>query len=741
MGKPVEKMVISSSPGNGPQGKRALSQENGLFLSTGRDIRGYALIMAVVFVFFLTMFGFAFYHLAETDVDLVADLSNSLEAFYAAETGLEKTGWIMRHRPAIEQAGPFANLNPFSPAFYTGNGFEDFRQVAHGNSSQEGDYGRGLLSSASSPFPPYFRINSIDARVVDEADPRLMTSVRVKVLGAVDVDGDGVAGLTGTDSEGFPVDHDDVNRTFDAVIGLPGSLAENVSIGSPVFYDDAGTEITGFPLLYTRLVTQDGYDVPAESGFFYWHKSDPVTGWDRFDYVLGRPMKKGEIRLPPGLFDETGGPRAAYFSAADARQYAGDQVFDRGNDPTRGTSGREVVYVDGNVVIQDVDFGHLDNDGNLRGCDWNATDVAVISTGTITAKNIHCGNVGRLTLIARDILLVGSYDTRINGIALASGSVILDDQETVGNPHGCPRGVLKNESSQEPLRYTAYFMGTILAGTSIRLKNAGWTVLLDEKAINGLMYDATLSKPTKVYETAENEDGNFPYPRWIKHGGELGVEQESYTPEEIGAGEGASWDSGGDDTPDVMRVFQETVWNSADERHDFGLEDSVELDFEDIGIGLQDLSYYPVLTFWMSLDNFRRTSGSRETLRMFYFFLQLQDDYDKNAFFSLSEGESLYDDMNSPGEGAWKKVRIPLAGVDPTSDFNIKLVDEIRLDFYGLTISWYNQEDIRQWIDYDPDNTDYGYDGQFVFHLGEPDTYGNDSYPVRFWPPGAATYH
>ncbi|MBW2123737.1 MAG: hypothetical protein JRH07_18110 [Deltaproteobacteria bacterium] len=89
----------------------------------------------------------------------------------------------------------------------------------------------------------------------------------------------------------------------------------------------------------------------------------------------------------------------------------------------------------------------------------------------------------------------------------------------------------------------------------------------------------------------------------------------------------------------------------------------------------------------------------------------------------------------------WKKVRIPLTGIDPGSPFNIHTVKQIRFYLYDLKISWYNAEGVLQWIDYHPDQHEYGTDGQFVFHLGEPDSYGKDTYPVRFWPYSESTHH
>ena len=703
---------------------------------TPQKTQGHALVMAVVFTFFLTLFGMAFYRFAETDVELVGSERHAIAAFYAAKAGLEKAAWILKDYRAIEQAGE--NLNPFSPAFYDGSHLPDFQNVAHLN--------QGILAPGGFELPRYFRINRVDARASPDNSQELMSCVRVQVLAALDLDDDGEAGVTGgsTDAQGFPIDPDDVNRKFEAIIGLPGSLGENLSAGAPVFNDQSGTEITSFPERYETLLTQDGYILAQESGFYYYQLDQEwYPGWNRYYYIFGRPIRRGGIELPSGLFDNDGRPQRAYFGGLDAREYEGNQVFNRDNDPTGGNEGRDIIHVNGDAKIQGVDFGRVDSNGNLLGCDWAMSDVTVISTGTLTARDIQCGNVGRITLIAQNILLVGDYDTRVNGIALAGQTITLDDREPGDFSGDCPHGVLKHSNPSDPLRYTAVFMGTLLAGTSIDLKNAGWSVLFDEKVINGLMYEDTSSpppanpNPTRVYETAE--DATFPAD-WIEQGGELETGQEAYTQQDIDDYAAAWWDTGGDETPHLMRIYQNPMWEPLSsltpDKHDYGLEDELELDFQGIGIGLQDWSNYRALTFWMSLDNWKKVSGTRESIRMFFFRVRLQDDPDDNAYFGLStDGYYLsnyhcgYDSIDSPADSVWRRVRIPLAGIDPDRSFDITTVDEIRFSLRGFELRWYNAILGRnQWIDYDPDSADdYGSQGKFVFHDG------TDEYPVRFW--------
>jgi hypothetical protein len=714
----------------GSFGKAPVAHGEGVVFLTRSKIQGHALVMAVVFVFFLTLFGLAFYRFAETDVDLIGSDRNAMAAYYATQAGMQKAAWIVKNHRTITAGGSLSTLNPFSTNFYS-DGLpllEDFQQVAHDSQDP--------LSPGGNNPPRFFRINWVDARGLSGDSQKLMNRVRVQVLGALDVDGDGAAGLTDLDADNFPIDRDDVNRKFEAIIGLPGSLAENVSAGAPEFTYGSGSTSINFVERYEQLITQDGYYVPVGSGFLY-YQLGALAGWDQYNYVFGKPVTQGQIELPSGLFDGEGKPRLAYFSGHDPRTYGGDQIFTRLNDPTEGAAGRDVVFVDGNVTIQGVDFGYLDDSGVLRGADWAETDVAIIATGTITVKDIQCGNVGRLTLIAKDILLVGDYDTQINGIALASGTITLDDQETPGDPRGCPYGVLKDGANPaKPLRYAAYFIGTILSGTSINLKNAGWAVLFDERVINGLMYDGTVSKPTRVYESAE--DSGFPVD-WQMHGGELRTRQEEYTQAEIDGREAVWWDTGGDNVPHLMRIYQEPTWEPITslnpDNHDYGIEDQLEYDHEDLTGTWEDWSSYRALTFWMSLDNFRRISGSRETSRMFYFRVRLEGenpttfaDFDgpSNGYY-LSDYHGAYDSATNPADGAWRRVRIPLGEIDPTVAFDIENVDEIRFQLRGFELSWYTPSGVRRWIDYDTSGSDYGVQGKFVLHDG-----GNE-WPVRFW--------
>ena len=588
--------------------RQRAQRSSGRMFTRYRAHHGHALVMAVVFVFFLTLFGLAFYRFAETDVDLIANDRNATAAFYAAQAGIGKVSWILKNHRSMEAGASLSRLNPFATGFYSDDGpiLDEFQQVAHDNQT--------VLSPGGATWDPYFRINWVDARGATGTPANLMACSRVQVLGALDLDGDGEAGLSGgtTDVQGFPIDPDDVNRKFDVVIGLPATLGENLSAGAPVFtYGNSETAID-FTNNNERLRTQDGYEIPQESGFWYFQRAS-LGGWDQYGHIFGKPVRQGDIVFPPNLFDDMGKPQRSYFSGLGVREFSESTVFSAVNDPTSGGEGRDIIFVDGDVEIRGVDFGHLDSLGVIRGCDWEETDVTIIASGTLTVKNVRCDNVGRLTLIAQNIVLVGDYDAWINGLAVAGDTITLDDQEFTGDPdHGCPYGILKDgDSPSEPIRYTAYFIGTLLAGESIHLNNSGWTVLFDERVINGQMYDPTYTRPTHRYEDAE--DPTFPFD-WRLQGGELLTRQDAYTSEEIDQGRGASWDGGGDNIPNVMRIYQLPDWfpfGGSPDNYDYGLQDGVELDF----VVAQDWSDYRAFTFWMSLDNWKKVSGSSETSR------------------------------------------------------------------------------------------------------------------------------
>jgi len=434
---------------------------------------GAALITAIVFVFFLMLFGLAFYRLGETDIDLFDYDKTMSEALYASEAGIDKVRWMLKENHLISEANPFTN--PFSSTYVEANA------IAIANPTS-GDFFPGEAEKR------YFRISMIrDASKLNPPGPD--SKVMVQVLGSVDVDADGEAGLTTTE-DGFTFDPDDVNRRFEAYIGLPGSLgkrfgAKGISAAAGAFY--AGVVEVNLLTASRQFVTPDGdriKDRNGNDGFLYFGSGN-LGNWAQWGFIFSDPAPTvaggeiDEIELPPGIFDESGdyidddtNGKPDYFQNLDLRPYAGAQTFDPdNNDPTAGAEGRRVIYVNGDIIIRDVDFGYLNDAGVPKNCDWERiktdlafADLAFIANGKITVDRVDCGNVGRLVLVAKDIELVGDYDTKVNGIAIAFNDITL-------NGSGCTNGILTRPPPDDnhPVKYAAYFLGSMVAGNHILL--------------------------------------------------------------------------------------------------------------------------------------------------------------------------------------------------------------------------------------------------------------------------------
>jgi hypothetical protein len=431
---------------------------------------GAALVTAIVFVFFLMLFGLAFYRLGETDIDLFGYNKNLSRALYASEAGIDKVRWMLRE---------VAAANPYSNTYVEANAISIANPTG-------GDFFPGEEDK------PYFKVSMIqDASILVPTEPK--SKVRVRVLGSVDVDTDGEAGLT-VSEDVFTYDPDDVNRRFEAYIGLPGTLGERIgekgiSAAAGAFYAGVG-QVPLSP--ESRLFrTPDGDYVKDRNGddrFLFFRNRD-FGVWDQWEFIFSDPAPTvasgeiDEIELPPGVFDITTGEYIDedtdgipdYFQDLDLRDDITDPNFTTSNDPTAGDKGRSVIYFDGDITITGVDFGYLNDGGEIKNCDWEKTDLAFIANGKITIDRVDCGNVGRLVLVAKDIEFVGDYDTKVNGIAIAYNDITLDGS-------GCTDGILTRPPPDDdrPVKYAAYFLGSMVAGNYIKLQNDGWAVIYHE---------------------------------------------------------------------------------------------------------------------------------------------------------------------------------------------------------------------------------------------------------------------
>jgi hypothetical protein len=676
---------------------------------------GAALVTAVIFVFFLTLFGLAYYRLGETDIDLFGYEKNLSKALYASEAGIEKVKWMLRESHQIPSANPFKSTYVETTALSIAN-------------PTSGDFFPGEQGKA------YFKVTEITAELLPTGLPG--SRVKIQTFGSVDVNADGEAGLTPIGAGKFAPDPDDVTRSFEAYIGLPGTLGERIdgkgiSAGAGAFYDSsAGVEVS----LYSAarlFVTPDGDTL---NGFLYFG-SGAVGNWDQWGFIFSNPAKTGEVELPRGIFDEDGdyidddnNGIPDYFQDLDLRIYTGNQIFtpDPDNDPTAGAEGRRVIYVNGDITIRGVDFGYLSDEGGIRSCDWEKAktdpafaDLTFIANGEITVDRVDCGNVGRLVLVGKDIELVGDYNTKINGIAIAFNDITL-------NGSGCTDGILTHQTDfSRPVRYAAYFLGSMVAGNRINLQDDGWAVIYDENVINGKMYSTTVSKPTLTYERAEAEDFNSsnnwrltesPTP-------ELAYIQGRYTQDEIGTMQGDYVDGGVDELPELMRVYTDREkWHP---EHYPAIGETLRLDFTtgDFEDPIPDFSrqnweYYDAITFWMALDNFKRTStdGTKTTRREAKYVFRLRDAVGTPISAPL---ETLYPESqwgtvryhHVPGGGlpeeytneirdltsgekangetysGWKRVKISLNNPDD-SDFDFSRVERFDIRYSYLKVSW-----------------------------------------------------
>jgi hypothetical protein len=582
--------------------------------------------------------------------------------------------------------------------------------------------------------------------------------VRVRVLGSVDVDADGEAGLTTTE-DGFTFDPDDVNRTFEAYIGLPGTLGERIggkgiSAAAGAFYAAGGP----VPLILESrsFVTPDG---DSMTGFLYRGGPNPVGNWHQWGFIFSDPaptVSSGEIdeiELPTGIFDESGDyvdedtdGIPDYFQDLSLRTYADNQTFTSSVDPTAGAEGRSVIYVNGNITIEEVDFGHLNDQGTeVRNRDWEKADLAFIANGDITVRRVNCGNIGRLVLVAaKNIILEGDYNTKVNGIAIAWNDITLDGDPPDGGS-GCTNGILTRPPPDDnrPVKYTAYFLGSMVTGNHIVLQNDGWTVIYDENVINGNMYSSaadSILKPTLTYERVEADDFNTTN-NWDLNGGELLRTQEDYISEDIGEADYA--DGGADGVPELMKMYQVPGWKDPagpePDNHDFGVTDGVYCDFTDVGnvfedsdinIGPQDWDNYTTIRFYMALDNWQKIAGSKTTYRKSLLQVRLEDTGGNRVTYNVPYQNN--DWVGAPGKAHWEPVRINPHDLDPLDPFDSRSVQSIEFYWKKMEVSWYIDGETESIAFINDDGTGYGDDGYYNYRK-----FTGEEYPVRFKPPDA----
>lgn len=590
--------------------------------------KGAALIAAVVFVFFLTLFGVAFYQLAETDLPLVSHNEDLMQALYAADSGLERVGWLIRKGDDVTDTTS-VNMNPFSPVYDEATALP----VANPTSGDFYPSGSGT---------PYFRI--VGLRGQEQG-----SKVRVRVLGAIDTDGDGDLGLTeGPDENDFRVDPEDINRKIEAYIGLPGSLGNDISAGAGQGFEDPNGTIS------------------FESATFSFFGDDIAVLEDDSanpGLILSSSIETGSdvVALPRGLFDESGNLNTGYFADCDKDEFGSPQSFDGAT-----YSGKKIALVTGNVTVS----------GN-----WEGKDVTIISTTQVSVtNNLNCGRDGRLIMIAPNIDLNGTGSTKINGIVVAGNDIQLIGDGT--------RPITSTDDA-------AVFIGTLLAGGRIFLQQPGWVIVFKEGIINGRM----LPLPTLTYDDMEDVDTLNMY---LPSSGAT-VQREEYTFDEITNEEGDSQDFGifpnpDDGIPDVTKA--EYDWCQNVVRLDLvnGVFHDDDIDsIQDVVEGYHDWRGWDRISFWVKLGNWQHSNTTKTATIL----MTLTDVDDRRARKVINyEHYVMNPTTDRPYEVAeWERISLNFSEFQAPVDFDLSKIKEISFSYSDLEMDLGSSYGRIEWIE------------------------------------------
>ncbi|MEM7828536.1 MAG: hypothetical protein QW561_04275, partial [Candidatus Aenigmatarchaeota archaeon] len=269
-----------------------------------------------------------------------------------------------------------------------------------------------------------------------------------------------------------------VERLVEAWVKLPGSLGNNYSIAA-----------------------QGGFVLPSgftDRGFFSLTlngRTRTIRLWSSGAFPLSTPgiiietpyLQTGAI-LPDGLFPLS----PSYFSGADIQIFAGDQVFDKTNYPTKNglphVGRNDVNYVVGNVTIRGSLLATLERRELDIERDWPPygvpKDVTIVATGDITIDAntaplswVNTGTGSRLVLIAGGVINVRGvmWGTRINGIFISNGGV---NFSTLGPSTGNFLNISDLSTK------SAWFRGSIITAGSVQFA-PGWDIEFDESQTGG----------------------------------------------------------------------------------------------------------------------------------------------------------------------------------------------------------------------------------------------------------------
>jgi hypothetical protein len=716
----------------------------------GHDSRGIAYVAVLILVLIISVLGLAFVQLGELEDRLFLEESRSTQAQFAAEGGIQRVAWSLRNLSTLNPD----TLNPFHVKWYSdpAQPLNDTDILDLVNPTSGETFYPALMS-------PYYRVTDIRGA---------MTKVRMQVLGAVDMDGDGDEGLGDWDGDGYAAladaDLQDTNRFLEVLLKLPGTLGQDVAIAASDILDRYGVPATLYPtstvpgLAMQTTKNQHLYD------FWFFQRvygnnykeifSNKITLKNRTGTSFA-----GQVELPKGLFLPDGTPDMNYFAGLPIRVYQGDQTFspDTG-DPTAGRPPGEIIWVNGNLFLDAESSSPWDGIDLMN--DWARHDVVLVATGNIRSVNLSCGWEGRVVLIGKSIdLQYWKLGSQINGIALASGNI---DLEATSSSYEKDIAVYDGT----PTYVASYFYGTLLAGGNIRLNHGGWVVVFDPKVINGVM---GLTPPTQLLDRFEAEglSNEGLGACWAFPDTAFKPYQGRYLEDEVSNGKGDSQDPGVDGTAEVLRL---TIKPQA---RDSGVGKVMRLWLDgspggDCAARQQDWINYGALRLFMAVDNYRTVENQdgNATQREARFRLILKDssapqgqlyyylNSDENAaclgdeyIYSPTEwGQAPYDYDSSSGDVTdlnplvddyqswylprWKKMDLPFSCFQGDVDtFSFQTVKEIQFRLDSFELRWprpgggpgaYSAvRDVSGVLRYDPD-------------AGDP----SNSVPVRREDPG-----
>ncbi len=587
----------------------------------GAGSRGAAYLAVLILVLIISLAGLELLKLRELETHLSQEAIREEQARQAALAGMSRAAWLLRRLAFLPAEG---SPNPFHWKWYG----------SPANPSKDTDFLRLARPGPGeffypAPGKPYYLLGDVRGAG---------TRVRLRVLGSVDSNGNGWAGLSDQDQDGYPdlldADPEDANWFLETYLGLPGSLGQDITLAARRISDAGGNEIS---LQQGSTSLRLAKAVEAK-GFWY----DVQSGPNSFKTLVAGQIHLASQVLPAELFDPEGTPLKSYFKGIPLKELDGDQVFGSSPDPTRDLPPGGVIWVQGDAILQELD---LEND-------WERKDLTLVATGKLSLRGVTCGWGGRVVAISKEMEILGRPQLWVNGILVAGRDVSLGSL-------GAAQGV--DCSGSLPCS-AMYMFGTMVAGGDLKLLSEGWALVFDPLVLNGAM---GWSPPPVLLERFETE-GLGPW--WDKTGGELA--QGEYLPDETLHRAGDSGDLGGDNKAQLLRF---TVRPRADAA---GLGQEARLALDRCAGCIQDWRPYSFMELRMAQDNYTRLQElgagvSLSTQREARFRLFLRDIAGGELSYPLNQEDPSGSDRylsDMWGTQAYKLQGLDVADPDPATD-------------------------------------------------------------------------